>query len=77
LNPDDLPRQQALTLEAISVWAGRENMMSDTGSSIRYHAHKNLAREEFDVAGVLSFQQYDRVDWETVHSALMAVPRIF
>ncbi len=52
-------------------------MMSDTGSSIRYHAHKNLAREEFDVAGVLSFQQYDRVDWETVHSALMAVPRIF
>ncbi len=77
LNPDDLPRQQAFPLEAISVWAGREKMMSDMGSSIRYHMHKNLAREEFDAAGVLSFQQFDRVDWEIVHSALTTVPRMF
>ncbi len=35
LNPDDLPKQQAFPLKAISVWAGKEKiMMSDTGSSI-------------------------------------------
>jgi hypothetical protein len=77
LNPDDLPRQQAFPLEAISVWEGREKMTSNTGSSIRYHAHKNLAREEFDTAGVLSFRKFDQVDWEIMHSALMTVPRMF
>jgi len=70
LNPDDLPKQQAFPLKAISVWAGKEIMTSNTGSSIRYHTHKHLAREEFSVAGVLTFQLFDRVDWEIVHSAL-------
>ncbi len=32
----DLPKQQAFPLEAISVWAGKEKMTSDMGSSIRY-----------------------------------------
>jgi hypothetical protein len=46
-------------------------MTSDTGSSIRYHTHKHHAREELAAAGVLTFQpQFDRVDWEVVHSAL-------
>ena len=58
------------------MWAGKEKMMSDTGSSIRYHTHKHLAREESAVAGVLTVQQFDRVDWEVVHSALMTVPRM-
>jgi hypothetical protein len=52
-------------------------MTSNTGSSIRYHAHKHLAREELAAAGVLTFQQFNRVDWEGVHSALTTVPRMF
>jgi hypothetical protein len=52
-------------------------MRSDTGISIRYHSHKHLAREEFNAAGVLSFQQFDRVDWEIMHSALMTIPIMF
>jgi hypothetical protein len=40
-NPDDLPRQQQFPLEPISVWAGREKMTSYTGSSVRFHTHKN------------------------------------
>jgi hypothetical protein len=59
------------------MWAGREKMTSDTGNSIRYHAHRKLAREEIDAAGVLLFTQFAQVDWEIVHSALMAVPRMF
>ena len=76
-NPYNLPKQQAFPLEAISVWAGKEKMTSDTGSSIRYHMHKHLAREELAAAGVLTVQQFDRVDWEVVHSALVTVPRMF
>jgi hypothetical protein len=77
LNLDDLPKQQAFPLKAISVWAGKEKMTSNTGSSIRYHAHKHLAREEIDAAEVMIFQQFDQVDWEIVHSALATVPRMF
>ncbi len=52
-------------------------MTSDTGSRVRFHAHKNLAREEFEVAGISSPQQFSCVDWEIVHSALATVPRMF
>ena len=76
-NPDDLPRQQQFPLEPISVWAGREKMTSDTGGSVRFHAHKNLARKEFNAAGILTFQQFDRVDWVIVHTALTTVARMF
>ncbi len=57
-NPDNLPRQQQFPLEPISVWAGREKMTSDTRSSVRFHAQKNLARNEFNAAGILSLQQF-------------------
>jgi len=52
-------------------------MTSDTGSSVRFHAHNNLARKEFNAAGILSLQQFSRVDWEIVHNALTTVPRMF
>ena len=76
-NPDDLPRQQQFPLEPISVWAGREKMTSDTGSSVWFHAHKNLAWKEFNAAGILPFQQFDQVDWVIVHMALTTVTRMF
>ena len=52
-------------------------MTSDTVSSVRFHAHKNLARKNINAARILSLQQFSRVDWEIVHSALTTVPRMF
>jgi hypothetical protein len=52
-------------------------MTSDTVSSVRFHAHKNLARKNINAARILSLQQFSRVDWEIVHSALITVPRMF
>jgi hypothetical protein len=46
------------------MWAGREKMASDTGVKIRYHSHRQLAREEFEAAGILTPTQFDRVDWD-------------
>jgi hypothetical protein len=73
----DLPRQEPLPLEAISVFAGREKMTLDTSPYLRYYAHRQLARDEFLAAGVLSYNQFDKVDWEIVHGALSSVPRMF
>ena len=50
-NPGDLPKQQAFPLEAISMWAGKENMMSDTGSSVRYHVHNTSQGENWPQLG--------------------------
>jgi hypothetical protein len=52
-------------------------MTSDTGSSVWFHAHKNLAWKEFNAAGILPFQQFDQVDWVIVHMALTTVTRMF
>jgi hypothetical protein len=52
-------------------------MMSDTGHHIRYHAHRQLAREEIDVAKVLTTAQFDLVDWQMVHITLSSVPWMF
>ena len=73
----DLPRQQPFPLEAISVFAGREKITSDTGLYLHYFAHLQLAREEFLAAGILSHTQFDQVDWEIVHCTLSTVPRMF
>ena len=54
----DLPHQQPFPLEAISVFAGREKITSDTVPYLRNFAHLQLAREEFSVAGVLSHTQF-------------------
>jgi hypothetical protein len=52
-------------------------MTSDTGHYIRFHAHQQLAREEFSAAGILTMAQFDLVDWHVVHSTLSSVPRMF
>jgi hypothetical protein len=77
LTPEELPQQQPFPLKAISVWAGKEKMTSNTVGSIHYHTHKKLMRAEFNAAGILSFTQFAKVDWEIVHDALMMVPRMF
>ena len=79
LHHDDsnLPRQQKFPLEAVCVWAGREKMTSDTGHYIRYHAHQQLAREEFAAAGILTKVQFDLVEWQVMRSTLSGNPRMF
>ena len=77
LAPEELPRQRPFPLETISVWAGKEKITSDTGASIQFHAHKNLAWSEFNDAGILTHTQFSKVDWDIVHDALTTVPRMF
>jgi len=76
-NADELPHQLPFPLETVSVWARKEKLTLDTGYCIRYHTHERLAREEFDSAGLPSYSQFNKVDWEIVHCTLLMVPRMF
>ena len=77
VNPHNLPRQQLLPLEPVSVWVQEEKITPDSADRLRFWAHKRLARETFAAAGILHHSQIDLVDWEAVHAALHSVPRMF
>jgi hypothetical protein len=77
LCPLDIPQQKRLPLEAVSVWAGKEKISTDQAHRLRYYAHRQLAREEFAAAKVLTNHQFEKVDWEMVHQTLNSVPRMF
>jgi hypothetical protein len=77
LDAHKLPHQERFPLEAICAWAGKEKMTLDTGHHIQYHAHRQLAREEFDAERVLTTAQFNLVDWQMVHITLSSVLRMF
>jgi hypothetical protein len=77
LSPLDLPRQECLPLETVSIWAGKEKITLDNADRLRFYAQKQIAREEFHRAKVLDRRQFDKVDWEVVHRTLTNVPRMF
>ena len=77
INPHNLPRQQQLPLEPMSVWVNDEKITPDLADRLRFWAHKQIARETFAAAGVLHHSQFDKVDWDAVHAALHSVPCMF
>ncbi len=54
-------------LEPIGLFINREKMTSDTGSHIRFWAHYQLAQEFYKDQKILSYHQFDEVDWPSIH----------
>ncbi len=52
-------------------------MTSDTGGSIRYWAHHQLARNYYQTENILSHKQFDAIDWSSVYNTLHSLPRLF
>ena len=50
---------------------------SDTGGSIRYWVHHQLARNYYQEQNILSHDQFNAIDWRSVHSTLHELPRLF
>ena len=40
-----LPAQEIFPLELVAIFVGNENMTSNTGDSLRFWVHQNLAKE--------------------------------
>ncbi len=56
---------------------GDENLSSETGPLLQFHAHCQLARSLFHWKKILLRDEFKEVDWESVHRALHSVPRLF
>jgi hypothetical protein len=51
--------------------------MSETGEHIRFWAHLQLVRKYYSNHKLLSFEQFNLVDWKSIHRALHGLPRLF
>ena len=64
-------------LEPIGLFVGGQKMMSETGNHIQFWAHCCLAREYYQDHKILSPDQFDQVEWRSVHSTLHGLPHLF
>jgi hypothetical protein len=64
-------------LETVGVYVRGEKMTLDTGGSIRYWAHHQLTRNYYQEHKILSRDQFDAIDWRSVHSTLHELTRLF
>ena len=52
-------------------------MTSDTGGSIQYWAHSQLAWNYYQEQNILSHEQFDAINWRSVHNTQHDLPRLF
>jgi hypothetical protein len=64
-------------LEPVGLFVCGEKMTLETGSHIRYWAHHHLARNYYRDRKLLSFEQFDAVNWKSIHQALHNLPWLF
>jgi hypothetical protein len=61
-------------LEPIGLFVRGQKMTSEMGGHIRYWAHHHLAKQYFQDHKLLSPEQFDSVDWQSIHSTLHTLP---
>ena len=64
-------------LEMVGVYVQGEKMTSNTGGSIQYWAHHQLARNYNQMENILSHKQFDAIDWRSVYNTLHSLLRLF
>jgi hypothetical protein len=74
---DDTTTCRMFPLEPIGLFIGGQKMMSETGEHIHFWAHLQLARKYYSNHKLLSFKQFDLVDWKSIHCKLHGLPRLF
>jgi hypothetical protein len=74
--PQEIPMRW-FPLKLMCVFLGRNKLTSNKGERRRFWVHKQLARSRFREVDILFAHQFDKLDWESVHTALRRVPRMF
>ncbi len=62
----DNPQSQRLPREPISISIATQRVTTDTGTLVRFHIGKQLARRLFYEKKILMPHQFDKVDWPHV-----------
>jgi hypothetical protein len=68
---------QMFPLEPIGSFIKGEKLTSETGDQLRFWAHLQLAGEFCTDQGILTNDQFDEIDWRSVHCTLHNLPRLF
>ena len=68
---------QLFLLEPIGIFVGGKKLSSETRPLLQFYAHHQLARGLFHRKKILLRDEFEEVDWESVHRALHLVPRLF
>ena len=71
------PPQEMLPLEPIAVFAGKQKITLGPGGTLRFWAHRSIARRVMAKQKILFPDQFEEVAWSVVHQALWDVPRMF
>ena len=69
--------QLPFPLEPATLYVQGDKLTTDTGSLLRFEAHRQEARQVFQQQKVLNPSQFDLVAWPHVYKALRDVPKMF
>jgi hypothetical protein len=64
-------------LEPVCVFLGKNKLPSNKGNKLRFWVHRKLAKLAYHNMKILDASQFDKVDWEMVHTSSWRVPRMF
>jgi hypothetical protein len=64
-------------LEPIGMFIHRGKLTFDTGELLRFWAHRQLARTYYHSKGIISHNQFDKIDWWSLQKTLLSLTRLF
>jgi hypothetical protein len=64
-------------LESVGVFVQGEKMTSNMGGHIQYRADHQLAWTYYQEHNLLSHEQFNAINWKSVHNMLHNLPRLF
>ena len=69
--------ERMFPLEPIGMFVNGGKLTSDTGDTLRFWAHRQIARRYYHSKGIISHDQFDETDWGSLQSTLTSLPRLF
>ena len=72
-----LPSQDIFPLEPVAIFVGNKNMTSNTGDSLQFRVHQQLAKEQLFKLDILTPLGFKEVAWRLVYDTLHKLPRLF
>lgn len=63
-------------LEPIGMFVQRGKLTSNTGDTLRFWAHRQLARTFYHSKGIISHDQFNETDWWSLQRMLTTMPRL-
>jgi hypothetical protein len=64
INPTELPMQEPFLLEPVCVFVDYRKITTYDMGSLRFLAHRKIAKETFKALRILPYNIFDMVNWE-------------